>query len=96
MTTLQRELFRLALLRVLDANQTRFGLGAAALASLVCEFGFTPGAAETEIELRYLHDKGLVTPLSKVLSPENRVWRITASGRDCLAGEAFRGPPPIL
>ncbi len=36
-------------------------------------------------ELRYLEDKGLVAPADKSLSPENREWRITATGRDYLA-----------
>ncbi|MDB6123207.1 MAG: hypothetical protein JWQ71_2200 [Pedosphaera sp.] len=37
----QRELFRIALMRVLDANgASRFGLGAPALAMLVAQFGF--------------------------------------------------------
>ena len=42
----QRELFRLALLRVLDANHTRYGLGVAALCHLAGLFGFR--AARTD------------------------------------------------
>jgi len=81
----QRELFRLALLRVLAANGSRFGLTHAALAAHVVRFGFRPVEAEVGEEIAYLADKELVADLRKVLSPENRAWRITAAGRDHLA-----------
>lgn len=81
----QRELFRNALLRVLAANGTRFGLTPAALAAQVVRFGFRPSAEEVAEEVAYLADKALVTEMRKVLSPENRAWRITADGRDHLA-----------
>jgi hypothetical protein len=85
MTTEQRELFRLALLRVMDANHTRFGLSAAALGHLAAEFGFpSPPSQAVRSELQYLEDKGLITQISKDISPENRAWRITADGRDYL------------
>ena len=82
----KRELLRLALLRVLDANHTRYGLGLTALGHLGLSFGFfSATTAELERELHYLEDKGYVTAVFKVISPENRVWRITAAGRDFLA-----------
>jgi hypothetical protein len=82
----RRELFRLALLRVLDANHTRFGLGLPALGHLAGSFGFpTPSDSELERELQYLEDKAQITPVLKGISPENRAWRITAAGRDYLA-----------
>ena len=82
----RRELFRLALLRVLDANHTRFGLGLAALKHLAASFGFPNGQdSELERELQYLEDKAHVTEVLKGISPENRAWRITAAGRDYLA-----------
>ncbi len=81
-----RELFRLALLRVLEANPTRFGLGPSALAHLAVRFGFPwPGAADLQREVQYLEDKGYIVQVHKNLSPENRAWRITAAGRDYLA-----------
>jgi hypothetical protein len=85
MNAQQREYLRLALLRVLDANATRFGLGVTALASLVRVDGCQPTDGEAELELAYLEDKGLIVRLDKPISPENPVWRISALGRDLLA-----------
>lgn len=50
------------------------------------------GQADAEIvrcELTYLADKGLVAVDAKLLSPENKRWRITAEGRDHLAVEGL-------
>jgi DNA-binding PadR family transcriptional regulator len=81
-----RELLRLALLRVLDANSTRYGLGLEALCHLASSFGFyLPEPELVDSELRYFEDKGLATQIVKQISPENRAWRITAAGRDLLA-----------
>jgi len=86
MTAAQRELYRAALLRVLDANETQYGLSAMVLAVHVAVFGFRGlGAELATTELRYLQDKGLVNRPSKAISPENQTWRITAAGRDWLA-----------
>ncbi len=85
MTSASRELFRLALLRVMDANTTAHGLGAHALATLVIQYGFRVTVEETQHELRYLEDKGYVSVPPKNISPENKTWRITAAGRDELA-----------
>ena len=82
----QRELFRRALLEVLEANNTRFGLGSAALRHLIRPYGFErPEEKEVREEVGYLEDKGLVAEVLKGVSPENRAWRITAAGRDYLA-----------
>jgi len=82
----QRELFRTAILRVLEANPSRFGLTCRALAHLVAVYGFmSPDNAQIECETQYLADKGLVTDVAKEISPENKAWRITASWRDYLA-----------
>lgn len=81
-----RENFRTALLRVLDANNTRFGLGLKALGHLVATYGFqSPNAKDVERELQYLEDKKFVAECMKGVSPENRAWRITAEGRDFVA-----------
>lgn len=86
MTAAQRELYRAALLRVLEANETKWGLSAPVLAVHAAVFGFRGlGAELAATELRYLKDKGLVNALSKSISPENQTWRITAAGRDWLA-----------
>jgi hypothetical protein len=82
----QRELLRLALLRVLETNATSYGLGIEALRHLAAQFGFpSPKPAAVALEIQYLEDKGFVLPVNKVVSPENRAWRISAAGRDSLA-----------
>ena len=86
MTTAQRELYRIALLRVLDANETRWGLSAVVLAVHAGAFGFRGlGAELASTELRFLQHKGFVTAPAQEISPENQTWRITAAGRDWLA-----------
>ena len=86
MTSTQLELYRMALLRVLEANETQYGLSAPVLAVHVATFGFRGlGADFAAGELRYLEDKGFVRPPPKAISPENQTWRITAAGRDWLA-----------
>lgn len=85
-TNEQREQIRLSLLRYCG-SAAQFGLAAPLLLqSLVSEGfrGLTP--EELRAELVYLADKGLVAPLPKMISPENEAWRITAAGRDHLAG----------
>ena len=77
----QRELFARAVLKVLDANNTRFGLMAAALRLLVRQFGFDPTEGEVKDLLEYLTDKGLVSEVAKVLGKANRAWKITDEGR---------------
>ena len=81
-----RELFRKAILAVLDTNASEYGLGLRALRAFLEIYGFR-NAAVTEInaELFYLADKFLVARVNKQVSPENSVWRITAAGRDFLA-----------
>lgn len=86
MNAAQRELFRIALLRVLEANGTTRGLGVQALQIFIGAFGFRTPDLETLLgEMRYLEDKGFVTIVGKAISPENKCWRITATGRDELA-----------
>ena len=40
---------------------------------------------EAELELAYLADKKLIAAEPKAVSPENKIWRTTADGRDYLA-----------
>jgi hypothetical protein len=77
----QRELFRIACLRVFAANDTRFGLGVEAVCHLASCFGFTsPDMREAEEAVHYLARKGLIEEVPKPISPENRVWRIAGAG----------------
>jgi len=84
----QKELFRKALLRVLDANRTRFGLSVVALSFQLGQFGFTPqnsGGVEAlkeaiQDELDYLAGKQLVEEAQKTISAENRAWRLSPTG----------------
>lgn len=85
MNPLQRENYRRAILLVLDANASPYGVGLPALRLLVQHYGFYPTDVETLAELTYLADKGFIIEVQKQLSPENRQYRITATGRDFLA-----------
>lgn len=86
MNAQQRELLRQAVLTVLEANNTRFGLGVDAIAFHAKGYGFPAlDRATLEPELEYLQEKELIAEVTKTLSPENRVWKITAAGRDFLA-----------
>jgi hypothetical protein len=86
----QRESLQVAVLRVLDANYSRFGLSLDAVTLHAANFGFPRLTREAvEVELEYLLEKGLVESPSKVLEPANRVWKRTASGRDYLAERGF-------
>ena len=90
MKAAQRELLQQAILRVLDANHTRFGLGLDALTLHVSAYGFATVTRETvEIELEYLEGKGLVELAAKVLEPANRAWKRTSAGRDFLSERGF-------
>lgn len=84
MNEAQLELFRAAILRVLDANSTRYGLTAEALVAHLPRFGFQEPTDAVERELAYLQDKGFAAPTNKPLNPRNTAWRITAQGRDVL------------
>ena len=86
MNTEKRESFRIALLRVMEANNTHYGLGLAALGHLAGSFGFAGvKGADVDKEMVYLEDKRYAIQVAKTISPENRAWRITAEGRDYLA-----------
>lgn len=85
MDAASREQFRIALLNVLEANQTKFGLNILALRLHARRFGCEVMPSDVLIELRYLQDKKLVETMPKEISPEIEAWRITAAGRDFLA-----------
>ncbi len=84
----QKELLRLAILRVMDANRTRFGLGIVAIGYHLNQFGFSAGncggqekyAELLADEIDYLTSKQLVEEVAKTVSRENRAWRLTSEG----------------
>lgn len=81
MTPAQQELFDLAILRVLDANRTRFGLGADAIRHLLAQFGFPAPAPDLILDrIDYLVRKELAEEVLKVANQSNRAWRITTAG----------------
>ena len=80
-----REQVRISLLRYL-ARAAEHGLGQTVLWTFVRTEGWTQVTRpDIGAELAYLSDKGLVTSMAKVVSPELAHWRITATGRDWLA-----------
>jgi hypothetical protein len=83
------ELFDNALLRVLDANNTQWGLQASALGMFTREYGFSPTTTETVSRLEYLTGKDMVQEVPKVLSKANRAWKITNAGRRYLDEQGF-------
>lgn len=81
MTEEQKELFRKAVLRVLDANRTRYGLGLSAVGHLLTQFGFGQAKSEELAEaVDYLERKGLVIEVMKSVNRSNRAWRIEEAG----------------
>ncbi len=82
MNAAQQELFDLAILRVLVANHTRFGLNVAAVCHLMAMFGFPSPNSDTVLaRLEYLTGKGLAEEVLKQVSKTNRAWRVTDQGR---------------
>lgn len=79
------EILRLDLLRVLEANRSEWGSNAHVIGVHLRPFGFQLELPELRRELQYLEDKGLACTPVKIMSPENKTWRITAAGRDYLA-----------
>ena len=89
MTSEQKEIFRLAILRVLDANRTRFGLSVPAITTHLAQFGFTPTREVVCDEFDYLITKNLVEEALKIVSKENRAWRLTDAGLRFLDERGF-------
>ncbi len=78
-----KELFRLAILRVLEANPSRRGLPLPAIAHHMGMFGFpSPGSEDMKDQLDYLErrDPALIEQSLKGISKENKAWRITDAG----------------
>ena len=89
MNAQEKELLRMAVLRVLDANRTRWGLNIASMALHLRIYGFTVAnfAGEEKAfhdaiadSLQYLCDKGVTEEVLKGADAGNRAWRITDKG----------------
>lgn len=86
MTSEQRELLRVGLLRLVDAADAERGITESYLLESINLMGSVRlTLAEMRDELAYLKDKQFITAAARQLSPENRRWVKTASGRDFLA-----------
>ena len=82
MTTEQRENIRLSILRYCDSAQG-YGLSESLLLQFIRNEGFrTVTLDHLRAELAYLSEKGFIATVPKAISPENKLWRITATGRD--------------
>jgi hypothetical protein len=88
----QRELFHTALLKVLEANQSkRFGLSVTSLCLLVNEFGFSPSAQQVREAMAYLEDPQIefVRTVNKgEFHPANQCWKLTPKGANHLAARS--------
>lgn len=75
-------LLRTAILRILDANNSRWGLSPNAVAIMLPAEGFT-NIAESDVRehLDWLLDRRLVLVANSPLDPTGRHYRITAEGR---------------
>ena len=92
MTAEQTEIFHYAVLRVLDQNGTRFGLGTQALTTLIGQFGFTVGCDQVGRACEYMADEenGYVKLVNKgQFNPANRAWQITAKGTNLLRERGY-------
>lgn len=83
----QEQLLDEAILRILDENDQRFGLGANALSHLVGRFGFTVDKDAIVRRMEYMADTdiGYVRQVDKGnFNTAARTWRITAKGTNHL------------
>lgn len=77
------------MIRYADQAGTR-GLSARLLMQFIrTEFRKQFSYEDLEAEIQYLFDKMYLAPIEKSVSPENSVWRVTATGRDWLATQVF-------
>jgi hypothetical protein len=81
MTAAQQQMLDTAILRLLDEQRTRLGLGVEALDLQLSRFGFS-GATPDQIadRLDYLARKELIEEVRKEVHRANRSWRITEAG----------------
>jgi hypothetical protein len=74
-----REYFRRSLLSLIGASE-EIGQKTPSLAINLRTEGYTFTDADLSNELDYLKGKGLIAPKDKIISPENRRWRLTTEG----------------
>lgn len=80
-----REMVRISMLRYL-AEAGAHGMRESLLCESICmQFNKRFQREDLANEIHYLVDKDFLAPITKALSPENAVWRITADGRDWVA-----------
>jgi len=88
MTTKELELFDLAILRIMGANRTRFGLSAENVRLLMAKFGFPNADRDMVLDrINFLSTHPSEAPLCVVMgvgAKANRYWRITKQGLDYL------------
>lgn len=85
MNPAQQDLFDLAILRVLDANRSRWGLAASAIGHLMAPFGFPSPDEDTLLDrIDYLVRKKFVEEVTKQASRASRAWRATTEGLNYL------------
>jgi DNA-binding PadR family transcriptional regulator len=88
MTPAQQQMLDTAILRLLDEQRTRLGLGIEALDLQLARFGFSGAKPEEIVErLDYLERKELIEEVRKEVHRANRSWRITGRGIDHLDHE---------
>jgi len=75
------ELFDQALLQIMQANTTRFGLTAKVLCAFCRAHGLQPEEEQTLDRLEYLAGKKLAAEMPKLIDKSMRVWKITDAGR---------------
>ncbi len=88
MTPAIRENLRILLLTALNAARG-YAVGIEGLRLGLPKHLRRLDADDITAELSYLIDKGFVALEGKLVSPENREWKITANGRDFLATEGL-------
>jgi hypothetical protein len=86
MNAAERMNLRVGVLKVLQANQSRYGLGVDAITLHVSTLGFGRiTAPEVEAAMIALEEGGMIARLSEPLRPGTAVFRITDEGRSYLA-----------
>lgn len=88
MSPASRELYRQCLLIQLN-HAAPYAVPTATLRVMAVSSGHRVDEEECLRELAYLQDKGLARESTKLISPENKRWEITAAGRDQLATEGL-------
>ena len=86
MTAAEKQALRVAVLKVLDANSTKYGLNVDAITLRLYPLGFPEiTSAEVETVMGLLEKERLIARLPQKLAPGVSVFRITDEGRSVLA-----------